>query len=132
MARYLLDTNIVLHAALGSPVILERLSALAISDVAMSAITLAELRAAAAEPSDKSDRLLERLALISENVDVLPFDAAAAAAYGGLMRRLKPKRSRALDRMIAAHALSVGMKLVTTHVSDFDDVPGLNLEVWAV
>lgn len=131
MARYLLDANVVIRAMLGAPIILERLSSLAISDVAMSAVTYGELQAAAVEHGAGAGRLMERLALIAENVDVLPFDAAAAEAYGHIMRDLKQKRSRALDRMIAAHALSAGMKLVTTSVDDFDDVPGLTLEVWA-
>jgi tRNA(fMet)-specific endonuclease VapC len=131
VARYLLDTNVMIRATLGEPVILERLSALAISDVAMSAITFAELAAGAAEFADASGALRDRLSLVAENVDVLPFDADAAQAYGRLMTALKAKRSRALDRMIAAHALSAGMKLVTTNVDDFDDVPGLTLEVWA-
>ena len=50
MARYLLDTNIVIAAALGLPGVLDRLAALEIGDVAVSAISLAEtLGAAAAE-----------------------------------------------------------------------------------
>lgn len=131
MPRYLLDTNIVIHATLGAPIILERLSALSISDVAMSAVTYAELQSGVSESGGKTGNLLARLALIAENVDVLPFDAAAAETFGRIMRNLKQKRSRVLDRMIAAHALSAGMKLVTTNVTDFDDVPGLNLEIWA-
>lgn len=131
MARYLLDTNIVIHATLGAPIILERLSALSISDVAMSAVTYAELASGVTESDEKSGKLVERLALIAENVDVLPFDAAAAETYGRIIRKLKQKRTRVLDRMIAAHALSAGMKLVTTNVTDFDDLPGLILEIWA-
>lgn len=131
MARYLLDTNILIRATLGEAIILERLSALAISDVALSAISLAEAQAGAAALGDRSDQVLERLALIAENVDVLPYDADAAQAYGRVTQRVKQKRSRALDRMIASQALSAGMKLVTTNVDDFDDVPGLSLEVWA-
>lgn len=131
MARYLLDTNVVIRAALGEPIILDRLSGLAISDVVISAITFAETQAGAAALGDKAEQVLERLGAIAENIDILPYDADAAIAYGRLMTRVKPKRSRALDRMIAAQALSAGMKLVTTNVTDFDDVPGLSLEVWA-
>lgn len=127
MARYLLDTNVVIAAALGLPGVLERLSALEIGDVAISAISLAEALAGA----ENDGRTAENIALLSETLDVLPFDRAAAEAYGALLRRVEPKRRRMLDRMIAAQALGGGLTLVAANTEDFDDIPRLTVEKWA-
>lgn len=130
MARYLLDTNVVMAAALGLPGVLDRLSALEIGDVAISAISLAETLAGAAT-AENHDRLGENIALIAENIDVLPFDRGAADAYGALLRKVDAKRRRTLDRMIAAQALALGLTLVAANTEDFDDIPGLAVEKWA-
>ncbi len=130
MARYLLDTNIVIAAALGMSGVLERLAALDVGDVAISAISLSETLAGAAGV-EKDARLAENIALITENIDILPFDGAAAATYGRLMRKLDPKRRRMLDRMVAAQALDLGLTLVAANNDDFDDIPGLVVEKWA-
>jgi tRNA(fMet)-specific endonuclease VapC len=130
MARYLLDTNIVIAAALGLPGVLDRLSAFEIGDVAVSAISLAETRAAAAA-AEHNGRLAENIALLAENLDVLPFDRGAADAYGALLRKVDPKRRRTLDRMIAAQALDLRLTLVAANSEDFDDIPGLTVEKWA-
>lgn len=129
MARYLLDTNIIMAAALGFPGVLGRLSALEIGDVAISAISLGETLAGAAG-AEKDARLAENIGLIAENLDILPFDHAAAEAFGRLMRKLDPKRRRILDRMIAAQALAQGLTLVAANNEDFDDIAGLVVEKW--
>ena len=130
MARYLLDTNIVIAAANGLPGVLDRLSALEIGDVAISAISLAETMGGAGG-AEHHRRLAENVALIAENIDVLPFDRAAAAAYGALLGKVDQKRRRTLDRMIAAQALDLGLTLVAANTDDFDDIPGLTVEKWA-
>jgi len=127
MARYLLDTNVVIAAALGLPGVLDRLSALEIGDVAISAISLAEALAGA----ENNGRIAENIALLAETLDVLPFDQAAAEAYGALLRKVEPKRRRMLDRMIAAQALGGGLTLVAANTEDFDDIPRLTVEKWA-
>jgi tRNA(fMet)-specific endonuclease VapC len=58
-------------------------------------------------------------------IPVLPFDEAAARAYANL-----PFRRAAFDRLIAAHAISVGAIVITNSESDFADVPGLKVENW--
>lgn len=130
MARYLLDTNVVIAAALGLPGVLDRLSALDIGDVAISAISLAETLAGATA-AENNGRLAENIALIAKNIDVLPFDRSAADAYGALLGKVDAKRRRALDRMIAAQALDLGLTLVAANTDDFDDIPGLTVEKWA-
>ena len=127
MARYLLDTNVVIAAALGLPGVLDRLSALEIGDVAISAISLAEALAGA----ENDGRTAENISLLAETLDVLSFDHAAAEAYGALLRKVEPKRRRMLDRMLAAQALGLSLTLVAANTEDFDDIPGLTVEKWA-
>ena len=68
----------------------------------------------------------EALAALVSVVPVLPFDDVAAKAYA----KLPFKRAR-FDRLIGAHALSIGATVVTNNPGDFADVPGLKLENWA-
>ena len=60
-------------------------------------------------------------------IPLLPFDEAAAREYA----RLPFKRAR-FDRLLAAHALSIGAIVVTNNEDDFADVPGLMVENWAL
>jgi tRNA(fMet)-specific endonuclease VapC len=130
MARYLIDASVAFAAVNSEMATLARLARLDTGDVALSAIVHGELlAAAAAAPSDP--RLAENIALLAGNLDVLPFDRAAAEAYGALLRGLEPKRRRALDRMTAAQAIAAGLTLVTRSPEDFSDIAGLRLESWA-
>ena len=60
-------------------------------------------------------------------IPLMPFDEAAVREYA----RLPFKRAR-FDRLLAAHALSIGAVVVTNNEADFADVPGLKVENWAV
>ena len=62
---------------------------------------------------------------------VLPFDEHAATRYGILAAAVRDRRRDAMDRLIAAHALSAGLTLVTNNEADFKDYPGLVVENWA-
>ena len=61
---------------------------------------------------------------------VLSFDTAAAESYGVLRRASPDRRRDALDRLIAAHALSRDLVLVTNNTRDFEGYPGLIVENW--
>lgn len=129
MSRYLLDATTLFAAASGDAATLAKLSRLPIGAVAISAIAYGELLTAAAS-AGRNPRLSENLALIAQNLDILPFDRKAAEAYGALLRKTEPKRRRMLDRMTAAQALADGRRLVTLAPQDFADLPGLSLESW--
>jgi tRNA(fMet)-specific endonuclease VapC len=129
MARYLLDATTLFAAACGEAATLSRLSRLSIGDVAIPALVYAELLGAAAA-AGKNPRLAENLALVAENLDILPFDRRAAKAYEALLREVEPKRRRMLDRLTAAQALSDNLTLVTLCPDDYSDLPGLSLESW--
>lgn len=122
--RYLLDTNICIYATEAIYVPLRaKLAQQRQGALAVSAITLAELaRGLEAEVTD-----YEGLRAFLDFVPPLPFDDAAARAYGRL-----PFRRRSFDRLIAAHALALGVTLVTNNEADFADVPGLKVENWTM
>jgi tRNA(fMet)-specific endonuclease VapC len=130
MAQYLLDATTLFAAAAGDSATLSKLSRLPIGAVAISAIAYGELLTAGAS-AGRNPRLAENLALIAQNLDILPFDRKAADAYGALLRKTEPKRRRMLDRMTAAQAIAGDRTLLTLAPQDFADLPGLALESWA-
>jgi tRNA(fMet)-specific endonuclease VapC len=68
---------------------------------------------------------LKELQNLIEEVPVLPFDEAAAREYANI-----PFKRASYDRLIAAHALSLGLTIVTGNERHFVDVPGLKVENW--
>ena len=65
-----------------------------------------------------------------EDIPVAPFEARAASAYGPLRAVHRERNKDALDRLIASHALSLEVTLVTNNEADFRGVPGLQVENW--
>lgn len=84
------------------------------------------------ERSERPRANLDRLAAFVAGLRVLPFDSAAAAAYGRLRHRLESAGTPLgpNDLLIAAHALSLGAVLVTDDVAEFGRVRGLRVENW--
>jgi tRNA(fMet)-specific endonuclease VapC len=123
--RYLLDTDSSIYAMLGThPALRARLADCEPGEVALSAISFAEI-ALSANLSHRPDReVVEGFVSV---VSIVPFDEAAARTYA----RLPFKRAR-FDRLLAAHALSIGAIVVTNNEGDFADVPGLKVENWTV
>lgn len=119
----MLDANIVIRT-LGrdGDHLRQRLAECAEDDLVTSAIVYAEVAfgSGAGKPPPP-----ERLQAFVEEVPVLPFDVAAADVYA----KLSFKRG-SYDRLIAAHALSLGLVLVTDNEAHFSDVPGLTVENW--
>lgn len=126
---YLIDTNIAIHARDGTEAVLDRLAAHE-GQILLSALSLAELqRGLYRHPASTAVRQA-RLEVLLRGVPVLPFDAAAARAYGRIIAQCGWTRGRDYDRMIAAHAISTGSVLVTNNEADFRDIPGLIMENW--
>ncbi|SFR83965.1 type II toxin-antitoxin system VapC family toxin [Sphingomonas jatrophae] len=121
--KYLLDSNAVIALVQNdSAALVGRAATCDEGDLVTSAIVYAEV--AYGSSRDKPPAV-EQLRALVEEVPVLPFDQAAASVYAGL-----PFRRGGYDRLIAAHALSLGLTLVTDNVADFADVPGLRVETW--
>lgn len=131
-ARYLLDTNICIYLMRHQPPeVARRFAAHHVGDIVISAITLAELEygVAAAAPGTRA-RNRRALARFVQEIPVAPFDQAAASAYGPARLATRERRRDALDKLIAAHAMSLGATLVTNDERDFAGYPGLAVENW--
>ena len=132
MIRYLLDTNICIEMIRGrSGAVVARLRRRRIGSVGISAITLAELQHGVAKSSDPG-RNAVALAHVVAPLEVMPFDDRAAASYGQLRADLERAASPIgpLDTPIAAHAMALGVTLVTSDRREFAGVPGLVVEDW--
>lgn len=123
--RGLLDTSVVID--------LDRIPASALpAEVAISAITLAELAAgphAVGDP-DERGRRQDRLQRTEATFDPIPFGADAARAYGRVFSAAmtagrKPRGARAVDLMIAATAVAEGLPLYTRNPDDFRSLEDL-------
>lgn len=129
--RYMLDTNICIHLVQGSPPgVVEKFAGLRVGDVVMSAVTYAELCYGVERDRGFREQAAAALRALVEDIPVLPFDEAAGAGYGVLRAAVRERRRDALDRMIAAHAVSHDLVLVTNNEADFRDYPGIRLENW--
>ena len=127
----LLDTNLCIYIInRRPPQVFDRLAGLAYGEVAVSAITGAELAFGVAKSA--SQRNQDALAKFLAPLEVMPFDAAAMQVYGPLRAELQRlgRLIGALDLLIAAHALALGATLITNNLGEFSRVPGLVCDNW--
>ncbi len=130
---YMLDTNMCIYIIKKKPLkVFETLKQLSIGDVCISAITLAELEYGV-EKSQQRERNKIALTSFLVPMEILPFTVVAAAAYGKIRAALEKKGQiiGAYDLLIAAHALSENLILVTNNTKEFSRIPGLLLQDWA-
>ena len=128
----MLDTDICIYTIKRKPSsVVNRLEQLKPGELAMSAITFAEL-VNGAKKSKYVEANMERLNALGELIDVRPFDKQAALFYGSVRSSLE-KRGEVIggnDLLIAAHALSLNWTLVTNNEKEFRRVEGLRVENW--
>lgn len=130
MPRYMLDTNMCIYLIKNQPEsVRQRFARCYVGDVVMSAITFAELEyGVAASTNPKRER--KNLANLVEDIPVVPFDDAACVAYGPIRMATRSIKKDALDKLIAAHAVSLNVILVTNNEKDFAKYPYVVLENW--
>jgi len=129
---YMLDTNICIYLIQQkSPRLLQRIRRQSPGDIGLSSITVAELRYGVAKSSavERNRQALERFLL---PFGILDFDEIAAITYGQARSTLERAGTPIgpLDNLIGAHALSLGMRLVTNNMREFQRIPGLSVENW--
>lgn len=129
--RYLLDTNTVSYIIKGNrPRVRERLLKVAMAEVGISVITEAELLFGVARRAEATQLkvVVEEFLL---RVEVLPWNSDAAQQYANIRAALESigEPMGNLDLMIAAHALALGIVLVTNDAV-FRRVKGLKIEDW--
>ena len=131
--KFMLDTNILIFLIKQKPAqVMQRFSAHSMDEVCVSSISAAELEYGVAKSgSTKNKQMLDGwLQLIQRPA----FDEKAAHAYGDLRTRLESGGTPIgpLDTLIAAHAISLNLTLVTNNVREFSRVPGLKIEDWTL
>ncbi|AOK21988.1 type II toxin-antitoxin system VapC family toxin [Burkholderia ubonensis] len=130
MPRYMLDTNMCIYLMKNQPEqVAKRFARYYVGDVVMSAITYAELEYGVAVCANP-DRERRNLAALIEDIPVAPFDVAAARAYGPVREATRERKNDQLDKLIAAHAISLDVVLVTNNERDFASYPAVRLENW--
>jgi tRNA(fMet)-specific endonuclease VapC len=133
-ARYMLDTDTCSYIMKRSnPAVLKRLEAVPVSDVCMSVITKAELLYGV-EVSPRRSQDAAALAAFLPYVEALDFADDAALHYAEIRADLKRRGALigANDLFIAAHARSLGVRLVTNNTTAFERVKGLAIENWTL
>lgn len=130
--EYLLDTNTCIYIIRKKPIrVLERFQSLSLGSVGISSITLAELQHGVV----KSVHFNENQQALHEflvPIDILDFDYEAAMRYGEIRAYLEKTGQLIgpLDMLIAAHAKSLDVTVVTNNEKEFKRVPGLKVENW--
>ena len=129
--KYMLDTNMCIYAQKNIPQVIEKMKNNFQYGVAISSITLAELEfgvQASANVEKNTIALYKFLSII----EILDFDSSAATEYGKIRADLKKKGTPIgnMDMLIAAHAKSENLIVVTHNTREFERVEGLQLEDW--
>jgi tRNA(fMet)-specific endonuclease VapC len=130
--RYLLDTNICVYVAKHNPPeVRERFEQHAARDLAMSVVTLGELRFGA-ERNQHPALAMASLAQLTRVIEVAPLPAEAGEHYGQIRAGLQQRGCviGGNDLWIAAHARAQGWVLVTNNGREFERVPDLQVENW--
>jgi len=123
--KYLLDSNAIIALVMNLDArLVARAGECDEGDLVTSAIAYAEVAHGSTRGKAPA---FDQLQAFVEEVPVLDFDYKAAQAYAAL-----PSRRGSYNRLIAAHALSQGIALVTANEADFADVPGLTVENWTL
>ena len=129
--RYLLDTNILSHLIRNpSGVVFKRLESILPATACTSIIVSAEIRFGLFKGASKKLKIQAEKVL--EVLDVIPLEKPVDEYYGKI-RALLNRAGKPIggnDLLIAAHALSLNMILVTANVREFSRVPNLRVENW--
>lgn len=131
MLKYLLDTNTCIFTIKNKPTLVRERFNLNTSRLCISSVTLMEL-IYGAEKSQAPERNLAVLDGFIARLDVLNYDAAAAAHSGQIRAELSRQGLPIgpFDLMIAGHARSQGLIVVTNNTREFERVDGLRIEDW--
>lgn len=131
MLKFMLDTNICIYTIKRKPAEVREAFNLHQTQLGISTVTLMEL-IYGAEKSAYPQKNLRVVEGFAGRLEVLDYDQAAAAHSGQLRAELAKagKTIGAYDQMIAGHARSRGLILVSNNLAEFERVPGLRLENW--
>lgn len=121
--KFMLDANSIINLLSGEfPRLIEKVAATDAGDIGVSTVAFAEVALGSENGKPPSPELL---AGFLEEFPLLAFDEAAARAYA----RMPFKRGN-FDRLIAAHALSLDLTIISRNLDDFAKITGLKVENW--
>lgn len=132
--KYMLDTNICIYCIKKKPPeVLNKFLQCNPDDICISSITYSELMHGI-EKSQAVEKNRLALALFLSPIQILPFDAEAAEAYGKIRADLEKRGTPIgpMDMLIAGHAKAEKLILVTNNTREFNRVNDLVVEDWTV
>lgn len=130
--RYMLDTNICIFLIKNRPEkMIKKFLSMEPEDICISSITYAELVYGVEKSQAREKNRIALMLLLSE-IEILPYDDLAAQTYGVIRTDLERKGTPIgpMDLLIAAHAKSKRLTIVTNNVREFARVEGLAVEDW--
>lgn len=130
--KFLLDTNICIYIIKQKPSeVLQKFNTYQVGEIGISAITVAELEFGV-QKSQFPTRNQQALTQFLLPLQIVDFDHAAAVICGNIREMLEKRGTPigSLDTLIAAHALSLPVTLITNNVKEFSRVPSLKLDNW--
>ena len=129
--KFLLDTDTCIHWLRGTVAVRERIAAVGLIEMAMSVVTLAELRygASASARADANQRAVDGLL---GGLAVFGVSPATARVFGDTKAHLRARGEllEDFDLLIAATAQTHALTLVTNNTVHFRRIPGLRLDNW--
>lgn len=131
--KYMLDTNICIYTIKEKPLkVFHTFKSLNVGDVCISAVTLAELQYGVYKSQHYERNKIALLNFLAP-IEILPFSSKAASLYGEIRADLEKRGQTigAYDLLIAAHALSENLTLVTNNTKEFSRIPNIHLQNWA-
>ncbi len=131
--KYLIDTNICIYIMNQRPsVVIKKFKRFEPGEIGISTITVSELQYGIAKSLHR-DKNQKRLEEFTTPFEILAYDTAAARIYGDIRFQLEKsgKLIGPLDMLIAAHALSRGLVLVTNNEKEFKRIKNLKVQNWA-
>jgi tRNA(fMet)-specific endonuclease VapC len=132
--KFMLDTNICIYLIKQKPPqVMDRFQEHTIGDIGVSSITVAEL-VYGVRKNQRPEQNQSALEQFLIPLVIADFDSEAAGSYGQIRANLESLGTPigTFDTLIAAHALSLGAALVTNNLSEFKQVPKLNVVNWVV
>jgi tRNA(fMet)-specific endonuclease VapC len=129
---FMLDTNICIYIIKNHPAeVIRKIKKFSPSDLVLSAIIVCELEYGVSKSSDP-EKNRQTLVKFLAPFEICSFDEQAASHYGDIRAHLERngKLIGAMDLLIAAHARSLSLTLVTNNLNEFERVPGLRTVNW--
>ncbi len=131
MFRFMLDTNIAIYTLKNRPTKVREAFERHGGELCLSSVSWGEL-VFGAERSTQTEQNLSIIEGFAARLEIAPFDALSAMHFGQLRSELASTERLIgpYEMMIAGHARSLGLILVTNNVREFERVPGLRVENW--